>query len=95
MTDIYGIRAYGFANGEPCPHAGQWLAHFDHDAYEGLGYGEFTDVNAQALEFHSFEDALEFRNRQSTVRPVRPDGKPNRPLTALTLAVELLRQVDG
>jgi hypothetical protein len=40
-----------------------------------------------------FEDhaaAMEVWTRQSRVRPLRPDGKPNRPLTAYTISIEPL-----
>jgi hypothetical protein len=86
----YAIQAVSFANGEECPHAGQWLRDFDHDAFGGQGYGSFTVRPHEAMQFESLEDALSFWNRQSTIKPFRPDGKPNKPLTALTVAVERL-----
>jgi len=86
----YGILAVGFASGVPCPHANQWLKSFDHDACEGFGYGEFTYDPTQALCFTDKGDALAFWNRQSKVKPLRPDGLPNKPLTALTVIIEQL-----
>ena len=47
----YIIRAIGFANGVPCPHAGQWLKSFDHDAFDGTGFGEFTPSPVRAMKF--------------------------------------------
>jgi hypothetical protein len=84
----YVICAIAFANGAPCPHAGQWLAHFDHDAFGGQGWGEFTDKINHAKRFDTFEEAMAFWNKQSTVMPLRPDGRPNKPLTALTATIE-------
>ena len=84
------IRAVGFANGTPCPHAGQWLKSFDHDAFGGQGHGEFTDDLDRAMRFTNNGEAFEFWSRQSTVRPLRPDGKPNKPFTALTVSIERL-----
>jgi hypothetical protein len=84
----YVIRAIAFANGAPCPHAGQWLAHFDVDALNGQGWGEFTDKILNAKKFNTFEQAMEFWGRQSKVQPWRPDGMPNKPLTALTAVIE-------
>ena len=36
-TSGYVMRAVGFENGVPCPHAGEWLESFDHDADGGRG----------------------------------------------------------
>jgi hypothetical protein len=90
MTTAYLIRAVGFANGEHCPHAGYWLESFDHDAYDGLGYGAFTTRVSDAKRFASPSEALKFWGKQSSVKPLRADGRPNKPLTALTIKVEPL-----
>lgn len=84
------ILAIEFANGAPCPHANQWLQSFDHDACDGQGHGEFTLDPDKAMRFSDSAEAMEFWGRQSTVRPLRPDGEPNKPLTALTCAIETL-----
>jgi hypothetical protein len=86
----YIILAVGFANGIHCPHAGQYLESFDHDAFDGIGYGTFTDRVSHAKRFATASDALRFRNKQSTVKPLRQDGEPNRPLAALTVSIEPL-----
>ena len=93
MTDeptAYVIRAVGFANGAPCPHAGEWLESFDHDAYDGLGFGAFTSKASKAQRFASFEEALEFWRKTSALNPRRLDGQPNRPLTCLSVEIEPL-----
>lgn len=41
-----------------------------------------------ALRFADAKSALEAGRRSSTVTPLRPDGKPNRPLTVFTWSVE-------
>jgi hypothetical protein len=66
---------------------GEYLVAFDFDAMNGVGYGIFTDVLELAMRFKTLRDAMEFWRTQSTVRPLRPDGKPNRPLTASTISV--------
>lgn len=88
----YGIRAVGFSTDAaiPCPHAGQWLEKFDFDAYQGRGFGTFTSRASHAMRFATPGDAMTFRKRRSRVRPTRPDGQPNRPLTALTVQIEPL-----
>jgi hypothetical protein len=90
LPTAYGIRAVGFSNGVPCPHAGQWLESFNHDTADGLGYGTFTVHARQAMRFATPGDALTFWRRGSRTKPLRPDGRPNRPLTALTVQVEPL-----
>lgn len=81
------LRAIGFANGVRCPHAGQYLKWFDHEANEGGGYGLFTPHRYKAMRFADAGEALAFWQRQSTVRPLRADGQPNRPLSCLTVEV--------
>lgn len=81
------LIAIGFANGQHCPHADQYLEWFDFDFANGLGRGQFTRDRTKALTFASPAKAMEFWKTISSVRPFRPDGKPNRPLTALTVEV--------
>jgi hypothetical protein len=90
MTVLYVIRAVAFANGQPCPHTDELLESFDHDACGGRGYGEFTTRPSKAKHFASYNKALQFWAKCSTVKPVREDGWPNRPLTALTVVIESL-----
>ena len=84
----YLIRALAFANDVPCPHAGEYLKAFDHEALGGIGFGEFTPDPSEAMQFDSAGEAMAFWNRQSRVRPLRQDGKPNKPLTALTASID-------
>jgi hypothetical protein len=85
------VRVIGFANGAPCPIAGMWMKMFDFNANDGRGDGDFTDDPTQAQRFGSLQKAMDFRNTASTVRPLRSDGLPNRPLTACTMVYEPLR----
>ncbi len=84
----YVMRVMGFANGQDCPIAGQYLEWFDFDQGWGRGYGEFTLDLARAKKFSSREEALTFWQTQSRAKPLRPNGKPNRPLTATTVLIE-------
>ena len=59
----------------------------DVDARDGRGVLVDTPDQARATVFPSAFDALEYWKRQSTRRPLRDDGKPNRPLTAFTVEV--------
>lgn len=82
------IIAMGFANGVPCPHEGEYLKAFDFEAYDGQGYGEFTKKIDEAKRFKDAAEAWSFWTTVPATRPLRPDGKPNKPLTALTIAIE-------
>jgi hypothetical protein len=82
------IVAVGFVNRQHCPHAGQYLEWFDFDYANGLGRGEFTKDRTKALEFKDAGEAMTFWKTVSRVKPFRADGKPNRPLTALTVEIK-------
>lgn len=82
------MKVVGFTVGVACPFEGEYLESFDHDAEGGLGYGTFTPEKDKAKKFCDIKEALEFWQRQSTVRLTRPDGSPNRPLTCTTVAFE-------
>lgn len=82
------IQAMGFANGNHCPHAGQYLKSFDHEAHAGRGFGDFTPFKEQAMTFESKAAAFQFWKRVPVCKPIREDGQPNRPFTAITVVVE-------
>lgn len=87
------MRVVGFANGVPCPIVGQYLKEFNFDAHDGRGDGLFTTNPYKAMRFATLEDLFAFYRRASTVRPLREDGRPNRPLTATHMLVETLTGV--
>lgn len=63
---------------------------YDPDASPNVyptGVATFTDEPRSALTFKRPEDALAFMNQVSATVPLRPDGKPNRPIRAFTLEV--------
>jgi hypothetical protein len=47
-----------------------------------------TDNRHEAQRFATASDALEAWNTVSKTRPVRPDGRPNKPLSALSIQLE-------
>jgi hypothetical protein len=61
----------------------------DVDARGGLGTF-VLGPRAEARRFPDVRAALTYWKRQSTVQPLRADGQPNRPLTALTVDVQRL-----
>jgi hypothetical protein len=84
----YVIRVVEFADGSDCPIAGQFLEAFDHEAFAGRGFGNFVPDVARAKKFATKAAAFSFWRRQSKRHPIRPDGRPNRPMTATTVAIE-------
>jgi len=67
---------------------GKYLLSYDPDAADGRGVATFTDDKSKAMKFKDFVEAWELWRKQSALRPTRPDGKPNRPLTAFTVTFE-------
>lgn len=68
---------------------GQYVKSYDPDIGNGVVTGEVegTFDPSEALTFDSSEEAYDFYRRTSTTVPLRPDGKPNRPMTAFTIEV--------
>lgn len=63
----------------------RYLKEFDPDRNKGRGEITFTDDLAEARKFAGMAAVLACWNTQSRVRPRRPDGKPNKPLTGYTI----------
>lgn len=77
----------GFANGEPSAYDGQYLERFDPEYEGGLGRVWTTSDPNKAKLFDNAADALLLWKTQSQTNPLRSDGKPNRPMTALTIEI--------
>ena len=73
------------------PPVGSWLVAYDPDGGEGRrGSWEFSIDPAKAMRFVDGGAAAKCWRTVSKSRPVRPDGKPNRPLTAITVSIETI-----
>lgn len=72
----------------------EWLTGYDPDATQpGAGATGIIEASGnirKALRFASIQDAIGYSRQVSTAMPVRPDGEPNRPLTAFTILIERL-----
>ena len=75
-----------------------YLQKFDVEAHDSrlrpypTGCVTFTKAPEMAMKFISVPAALEYYRQTSKLKPTRPDGKPNRPLTAYTaLFLEMLK----
>jgi hypothetical protein len=69
---------------------GAYLEWSDPDADNGWGDERWTSDLAKAKRFKDFIEAMNCWKAQSTVRPLRPDGRPNRPLTAFSVSPEYI-----
>jgi hypothetical protein len=67
-----------------------YLLSYDPDAFGGRGDVLFTPDKAKALRFADHVAVFECLRQQPRKRPLRPDGKPNRPITAFTLEIQRL-----
>jgi len=64
---------------------GQYLAAFDPEAHDGGGEATFTAHLADAFHFPTVAAAYQCYGTVPRARPLRADGKPNRPLTTFTM----------
>ena len=71
---------------------GPYLEWSDPDANRGMGAECWTDDRKKAQRFATVNEALACWKAQSLVRPIRPDGRPNRPLTAYSIETECIEE---
>ena len=72
--------------------APQYIENYDVDAHDGMGTADLTDDINKARKFESFIDVMQAWKTQSNVRPLRPDRKPNRPLTYFTVSPKIAEE---
>lgn len=87
------LRCRGLATGGGPD--GEYLEAFDPEAGDGWGFATFTADVGKALRFPDFPTAYRFLGTRPKSRPTRPDGKPNRPLTAFTMEFQTVPGPDG
>jgi len=66
---------------------GQYLKSYDPEAHKGRGTAEWTADPDQAIHFSSAEEAFACWHQVPASRPVRKDGRPNKPLTAFSVEI--------
>ena len=92
MSCVLKILAVSDGEGSHLPLSGPvYLKSYDIEAYNGRGSAEWTRDKNTAMQFVSFTHAVGAWNTQSKIRPLRDDGKPNKPLTSFTIEVEELK----
>jgi len=82
------IRIIQPAYGGPSDLDGMYLKTYDPDARNGRGLVTGTHDRDKAMHFPDAAAALACLRQVPRLLPVRPDGKPNRPLTAFHIEIE-------
>jgi hypothetical protein len=96
MSDPVVIKLLGVAGwGELDLDSDRYLRNFDVNARAGRGATAFTRDPYGAMRFANAAEAMRTWQTQSSVRPFRDDGLPNRPLTAFTIEVVKLSSVTS
>jgi hypothetical protein len=84
LMDTYVLQIVGHADGSPTDAADLYVVEYDPD-----GVLELTRERDKARRFLRAGDAFDcWRAVASPPEHVRPDGQPNRPLTAFTVKVQ-------
>lgn len=82
------IRIVAPAMALPNFYKDQFVLSFDVEANAGRGDLRLTKDRDKALRFATAPAALAFWQQSPRCQPLRPDGRPNRPLTAYTIEIE-------
>lgn len=64
------------------PERPLWLHDMDFEANDGRGHATMTEHLHEAKRFDSAMEAITYLRTSPKCKPTRPDGLPNRPLTA-------------
>lgn len=67
-----------------------YLEKCDFEAEDGRGKADWTTNPNKAKRFADKAEAFEYWQTQSKTHPTRPDGRPNRPLTAYTVEIRAI-----
>jgi hypothetical protein len=87
MKNHVVMRIVGAANGLPTELDGLYLREFDPEFANGVGLITGTADRTEAMRFGSKSAAMLFWRQSPRCRRIRPDGRPNRPLTAFTVEI--------
>jgi hypothetical protein len=85
MTDPIIVQIVGSASGDPTPHDGRYVVRWNSNVHYGTLAVDSTPRPEGARRFADIGEATSEWRAISHLQPRRPDGKPNRPLTALTI----------
>lgn len=82
---MFLIWVHSYANTHK--RIGLWLEDCDFEAHKGRGQAWLTRDKTKAKRFAEKGDAFEFWTTVPKRMPRRPDGKPNKPLTAYSVEI--------
>lgn len=85
----YVIRCVGWASGKSSQHDGKLLRSYNPEFGSGRGLAMWTANPDLAMKFDDQAEAFALWLTVPTSAPLRADGKPNKPLTAFSIMVEL------
>lgn len=87
----YALRCMGAAGpiltGDAEPPIGAYLASYNPEAHDGMGFAVWCDGIEDALLVADSAALFALWQRIPENRPLRDDGLPNRPLTVFTVEV--------
>lgn len=91
---MYGIKLLGLGSGRLLPEP-KWVVSFDPNIHKKgkpypTGWVESSVDPLKAKRFKTQVEAWGLWNTQSESVPLRPDGKPNKPMTAYTIEITKL-----
>jgi hypothetical protein len=92
-SDERTLKIVGLANGQPSQYDGQYIVRCEPVGEPGSAVLDTTTDIQKARRFNGIVEATEYWQQADPRMPVRPDGKPNRPLTAFS--VEIARVPDA
>ena len=85
----YVILLHGLVDGSPSAYDDTYLTRFDFEGAEaGEAILESTPDFGKARRFPDIMAATELWKTVDPRQPLRPDGKPNRPLTAFSVTIQ-------
>jgi hypothetical protein len=90
MEGYCAVACLGLPDGRAAEIAGAWLVWYDPAGNNGNGDAAWSHDPADAARFTDREWA-ELWTAAPANRPLRPDGKPNRPITMLNLLIVPVR----
>lgn len=92
MSSPVVIKIVGDSLGRPTSHDGKYVLEFRAGTMDrhGVLHGGILRSSPERFEALKFPSALEALEFWRQANGLRPDGKPNRPLTAFTIEIQSL-----
>ena len=87
MTQVI-VQVVGAASAIETPHDGGYVVAWNPHTQFGMLELTSTPERRLAHRFDGPQEAISQWQAISKYYPMRPDGKPNRPLTGITIAIE-------